>query len=106
GIRDFHVTGVQTCALPILVVDNGSTEPDALACLDELGRRDRVRVLRYDAPFNYSAINNWAAAQCDGEVLGLVNNDIEVITPGWLREMVSHAVRPEIGAVGAMLYYP
>lgn len=90
----------------VVVVDNGSTEPDALACLDELGRRDRVRVLRYDAPFNYSAINNWAAAQCDGEVLGLVNNDIEVITPGWLREMVSHAVRPEIGAVGAMLYYP
>lgn len=90
----------------VVVIDNGSREPDALACLEALAGRERVRVLRFDAPFNYSAINNWAAARCDGAILGLVNNDIEVITPGWLREMVSHAVRPEIGAVGAMLYYP
>ena len=90
----------------VVVVDNQSTDADALAYLAELEGRERVRVLRYDAPFNYSAINNWAAAQCDGQVLGLVNNDIEVITPEWLREMVSQAMRPEVGAVGAMLYYP
>lgn len=90
----------------LVVVDNGSTEVDALEYLASLQGRERVRVLRYDRPFNYSAINNWAAAQCRGEVLGLVNNDIEVITPDWLEEMVSHALRPEIGAVGAMLYYP
>lgn len=90
----------------LVVVDNQSTDPDALAYLAELQRRDRVRVLRFDAPFNYSAINNWAVAQCDGAVIGLVNNDIEVITPDWLEEMVSHALRPEVGAVGAMLYYP
>ncbi len=93
-------------AFEVVVIDNGSSEPDALACLERLRHRQGVRVLRFDAPFNYSAINNWAATRCDGELIGLVNNDIEVITPGWLREMVSHAVRPEIGAVGAMLYYP
>ena len=90
----------------VVVIDNQSSEPEALAYLDQLRRRDRVRVLRFDAPFNYSAINNWAASQCDGAILGLVNNDIEVISRDWLAEMVSHAVRPEIGAVGAMLYYP
>src|SRR3546814_15386420 len=63
-------------------------------------------LLRYDAPFNYSAINNWAVAQCESAVVGLVNNDIEVITGDWLEEMVSQALRPGIGAVGAMLYYP
>src|SRR5690606_24899046 len=90
----------------VVVVDNQSSDPDALAYLAELEELERVRVLRYDAPFNYSVINNWAVSQCDGEVIGLVNNDIEVISPGWLEEMVSQAIRPGIGAVGAMLYYP
>lgn len=93
-------------AFELVVVDNQSSDPDALDYLRRLGERERVRVLRYDAPFNYSAINNWALGQCDGEVIGLVNNDIEVITPDWLEEMVSQAMRPEVGAVGAMLYYP
>ncbi|GAB2492553.1 hypothetical protein GCM10027084_01410 [Pseudoxanthomonas sangjuensis] len=90
----------------ILIVDNGSSEPDAIDYLASLKGERRIRVLRYDKPFNYSAINNWAVSQCDGEVIGLVNNDIEVITPDWLEEMVSHAVRTDVGAVGAMLYYP
>ena len=90
----------------IVVVDNQSSEPDALAYLAQLEHRERVRVLRYDRPFNYSAINNWAAEQCDGTIIGLVNNDIEVIAPDWLEEMASQAMRPEVGAVGAMLYYP
>lgn len=90
----------------IVVVDNRSSEPEALEYLAELESRERVRVLRYDAPFNYSAINNWAVRHCDGQVLGLINNDIEVISPDWLDEMASQALRPEVGAVGAMLYYP
>ncbi|MGV8931090.1 MAG: glycosyltransferase family 2 protein [Luteimonas sp.] len=90
----------------IVVVDNQSSDPESLAYLAELEHRDRVKVLRYDAPFNYSAINNWAVSQCDGAIIGLVNNDIEVISPDWLEEMVSQAVRPGVGAVGAMLYYP
>jgi glycosyltransferase involved in cell wall biosynthesis len=92
--------------LEVVVVDNRSSEQAALAYLAELEQRAGVRVLRYDAPFNYSTINNWAVTQCDGSIIGLVNNDIEVISPGWLQEMVSQAMRPEVGAVGAMLYYP
>ncbi len=90
----------------IVVLDNQSSEPDALAYLDNLSTHDRVRVLHYDEPFNFSAINNFAVAHCDGAIVGLVNNDIETIHASWLEEMVSQAVRPEIGAVGAMLYYP
>lgn len=90
----------------IVVVDNQSSEPDALQYLSQLQAVPSVRVLSYDEPFNYSAINNWAVSQCDGVVVGLVNNDIEVISPDWLGEMVGHALRPDVGAVGAMLYYP
>lgn len=93
-------------AYEVVIVDNQSSDAAALDYLAHIGRDPRVRVLRYDAPFNYSAINNWAVAQCDGAVIGLLNNDVEVITPEWLDEMVSQAIRPGIGAVGAMLYYP
>lgn len=90
----------------VLVVDNQSTDPEAVVYLAELAHRPQVRVLRYPHPFNYSAINNWAAVQAAGSVLCLLNNDIEVIESGWLREMVAQVSRPDIGAVGAMLYYP
>jgi GT2 family glycosyltransferase len=62
--------------------------------------------LRYPKPFNYSAINNFAVEQAHGELVCLMNNDMEVISPDWLEEMASHALRPGIGAVGAILYYP
>jgi len=62
-------------------------------------------VLQYDAPFNYSAINNYAVQRASGEFIALVNNDVEVINSNWLREMVSHACRQEIGCVGAKLHY-
>jgi O-antigen biosynthesis protein len=91
--------------LELIVVDNRSREPETLAYLEEIGRDARVRVIEYDRPFNFSAINNLGAAEARGEVIGFVNNDTRVIAPGWLREMVSHALRPEIGAVGAKLYF-
>jgi O-antigen biosynthesis protein len=90
----------------ILIVDNQSREPSTHAYFAELTTDPRVRVLTYDRPFNYSAINNFAAAEATGPLLCLLNNDIEVIGRDWLTEMASHAVRPGIGAVGAMLYYP
>jgi GT2 family glycosyltransferase len=90
----------------MLIVDNGSKESETHAYLDSLGTDDRIRVLRYDAPFNYSAINNFAAGHAKGEVLALLNNDVEVIEADWLQEMVGHAMRPEVGAVGAKLLYP
>ncbi|WP_236676805.1 glycosyltransferase family 2 protein [Aquariibacter lacus] len=92
----------------ILVVDNGSVEPDTLAYLAALPQRlgERVRVLHDPQPFNYAALNNAAVAQARGSLIGLINNDVEVIGPDWLDEMVRHALRPEIGCVGAKLYYP
>lgn len=91
----------------ILIVDNGSDDPDTLRYFEEVQKRaSNVRVIRDDLPFNFSRLNNLAAKHARGEVLGLLNNDLEVITPEWLSEMVAHAVRPEIGAVGAQLWYP
>lgn len=89
----------------IVVVDNGSVESDTLRYFGELTRTGAARVLRYDLPFNYSAINNFAAGRIESSILALVNNDIEVISADWLTELVSWAVQPEIGCVGAMLYY-
>ncbi len=90
----------------ILIVDNGSDDPAVLAYFRELAARPNIRVLRDDSPFNYSALNNMAVAQARGEVVALVNNDIEVRSPEWLSEMVSLALQPGVGAVGARLWYP
>jgi O-antigen biosynthesis protein len=90
----------------IVIVDNGSTETNALRYIEKASRSGTVRVIRHDAPFNYSEINNLAVKTCNGPLVGLLNNDVEVITEDWLSEMVSHALRPNVGAVGAMLYYP
>lgn len=89
----------------ILIVDNGSDEPATLQYLKGLVSEPRIRVIRDDSPFNYSALNNAAVKVAHGEIVGLINNDIEVISPDWLSEMVSHALRPEVGAVGARLWY-
>lgn len=90
----------------IIVVDNQSVDPATHDYFDEIRRNPKVRIIEYDEPFNYSLMNNVAVASTNGEIVGLINNDIEVIEGCWLREMVSQAMRPEIGAVGAMLYYP
>jgi GT2 family glycosyltransferase len=90
----------------IIIVDNGSDDPTALQYFDHLKKKKNIRVIRDDSPFNYSALNNKAAKLAKGKILGLLNNDLEVISPDWLTEMVSHAIRPEIGAVGAKLWYP
>lgn len=89
----------------IILVDNNSDDPESLAYFDEISQHPKVTLLRYPHPFNYSAINNFAASKAKGAILGLINNDVEVITPEWLTEMVSHAQRQDIGCVGAMLYY-
>mgnify|MGYP000610269993 FL=1 len=89
----------------ILLVDNNSNDPTALEYFKELDKHKKVTVLRYPYPFNYSAINNFAATHAKGEVIGLINNDVEVINPEWLTEMVSHSLREDIGCVGAKLYF-
>jgi glycosyltransferase involved in cell wall biosynthesis len=117
----------------ILIVDNDSDEPETVAYLRSLdatadgeGRKENgerkisdlspfsllpsparhVRVAHFPGEFNFSAINNFGVSQTDAPLVGLLNNDLEVIHGDWLDEMVSHALRPEIGCVGAKLYYP
>lgn len=87
----------------IVVVDTGSTEPEAVAYLQSL--EPSCRVLVWRAPFNYSAVNNLGVAQSSGDHLLFLNNDVEVIHGDWLVAMLEHAQQPEVGAVGARLLY-
>ena len=91
--------------LELIIVDNDSVEPETKALFRKWEKDPRVRILPAPGPFNYSAINNAAAAQARGEILLLLNNDVAVIEPDWLTHMVAQAVRPEVGAVGARLLY-
>jgi O-antigen biosynthesis protein len=90
----------------ILIIDNGSDELATLEYLQLISRKPNVRVLHDARPFNYSQLNNGAVRVARGEVICLLNNDIEVISSGWLSELVSHALRPDVGAVGAKLLFP
>jgi len=90
----------------VLIVDNQSADPEVLAYLDQIAEHENVRVLRYNLPFNYSAMNNMAACEARGDVMCLLNNDTEVISPNWLDEMVGHLLQPKVGVVGAKLYFP
>lgn len=90
----------------IIIVDNGSDDLEILDYFKKLTDNPAVTIIRDDRPFNYSQLNNEAVKRAKGEIVGLINNDIEVISPNWLSEMVSHAVRPGVGAVGAKLLYP
>ncbi|MBE0464999.1 MAG: glycosyltransferase family 2 protein [Halomonadaceae bacterium] len=91
----------------LIILDNQSTCTETLAYLHDVeGRDSRVKVLHWDHPFNYSSINNFGAAQARGSIIGLINNDVEPIEGTWLTEMVEQVSRPEIGCVGAKLYYP
>ena len=90
----------------ILIIENNSTEKETFEFYKKIDGRHHVRVLYWDKEFNYSSINNFGAAQAKGEYLLLLNNDTEVITKGWMKELLSHCQRPEVGMVGAKLYFP
>src|SRR5688572_11971861 len=90
----------------ILIVDNGSTLPESRSYFEQAERDARISRLRVDEPFNFSRLNNLAADRARGTLLCFLNNDMEVISPHWLEEMVSLANRDDVGAVGAMLYHP
>ncbi|MCK6488900.1 MAG: glycosyltransferase family 2 protein [Planctomycetes bacterium] len=102
----FARTGYQE--FEVLVVDNGSVQEGTRRLFAEAeGRwKGRFRVLPLDIPFNYSRLNNVAAEAAAGEHLLLLNNDIEIIEPGWLEAMLGWAQQPGIGFVGAKLLYP
>jgi GT2 family glycosyltransferase len=89
----------------LLVLNNESVEKATLQYFDKLRTRDNVRIIPIDGPYNYSLFHNRAVPQARGSIIGLINNDVEVISPDWLTEMVSWAAQPTIGCVGAKLYY-
>jgi O-antigen biosynthesis protein len=92
--------------LGVALVDNGSVEPETIELIGKLAGVGRVRVLRDDRPFNFAALNNAAAAGSRADVLVFLNNDTEVVEPGWLETMLEEALRPEVGAVAPLLLYP
>jgi GT2 family glycosyltransferase len=89
----------------VVIVENGSQLPETHAYYRELAKQPHIRIVEWTRPFNYAAVNNFAAAQAKGELLLFLNNDTEAINPDWLEAMVKLAVQPGVGAVGAKLYY-
>jgi GT2 family glycosyltransferase len=93
-------------AWEVVIVDNGTVQPEALALIDRWAKRGHHRVVRDDGDFNFSRLVNRGAAAARGDVLVLLNNDIEIIQRDWLDELVAQVSRPGIGCVGAKLLYP
>lgn len=89
-----------------IIVDNGSREPAALELIRRSVEDPSTLAIRDEGEFNFSKLNNAAAAVADGDVLCLLNNDVEPISPAWLTELVRFAVQDNVGAVGAQLLYP
>ncbi|MEM2174693.1 MAG: glycosyltransferase family 2 protein [Candidatus Micrarchaeia archaeon] len=91
----------------IIIVNHDSESVSAYKFFNELySSYNNIKILRYSGEFNFSLINNFAVNYAKGDLLLFLNNDTEVINPEWLTELVSHAIREEIGCVGAKLYYP
>lgn len=90
----------------IIIVENNSTGKEIFSYYETLKKNPKIRIVEWKHPFNYAALNNYAAAQAKGELLLFMNNDMSVISGDWMEQMAMHALRPEIGQVGAKLYYP
>ena len=90
----------------IILVENNSTTQEIRDYYKELDGKERVRVVYWDKEFNYSAINNFGISHAKGEYILCLNNDITVISPDWMEELLANCQRPEVGIVGARLYYP
>ena len=90
----------------IIIVENNSTTEEIFQYYKELSQDPRIRLLRWKKEFNYSAINNYGVSHARGEYLIFLNNDVKIITPGWIKEMLGVCQRPEVGAVGVKLIYP
>lgn len=93
--------------MEVLILENNSTDAATEPYYEELEERySNLRVLRYSGGFNFAAVCNFGAARAKGSHLLLLNNDTELITPGYVKELLSFSQRPDVGAVGNMLYYP
>ena len=90
----------------IIVVENNSTEPETFDYYKKIEKDDRIRVIKWEKDFNFSAINNFAVKHANGEYIIFLNNDIEVKTPSWVEGMLGNAQRSDVGIVGCRLIYP
>ncbi len=91
----------------ILIVENNSRKDETFAYYDKITKEyDNIRVVRWAYEFNYSKINNFALKSAKGKYVVLLNNDIEILTPSWIEEMLMFVQRDDVGAAGIMLYYP
>lgn len=90
----------------IIIIENNSTDLETFSYYKQLKEYDCVQIVEWKGPFNYSAINNFGATFAHGQYLLLLNNDVEIITPDWLEQMLMFAQRADVGAVGVKLYYP
>jgi GT2 family glycosyltransferase len=90
----------------IVIVDNRSIEEETRRFLQSLEQEPNMTVVRDEDEFNFSSLINRGAELAHGDILAFLNNDIEAKESNWLKEMVSNALRPEVGAVGARLWYP
>jgi glycosyltransferase involved in cell wall biosynthesis len=90
----------------VVILDNGSVETQTKDLFAGLSARPNVKIIPVDAPFNYSALNNRGVAESSGEIVALLNNDIEITEPQWMERLVAHVLRPGTGAVGPRLLYP
>ena len=90
----------------IIIVENNSSERKTFELYEELKKNDSIKIINWERPFNYAAVNNYAVNYSAGDILLFLNNDMEVINSDWLEAMVEHIQRRDVGAVGAKLYYP
>ncbi len=90
----------------VILVENNSTDPAVFDYYETLKDNPRVRLLTWNHPFNYSAINNFAAKEARGEYLLFLNNDVEILTKDWMEQLLGNTQRPEVAVTGCRLYYP
>jgi len=90
----------------IIIVDTGSTEEETKRYYQKINKNKKIKLIDWDKPFNYSSVNNFGVKKAKGKYIILLNNDTEVISPDWIENMLEHAQRKEVGAVGCKLLYP
>jgi GT2 family glycosyltransferase len=105
-VDSIAATTAMHASVELVLIDNGSTDPETLTLVERLADRPDVRVLRDPRPFNWAALNNAGAVEARGDILLFLNNDIEARQSGWLSALCAQALRPDVGAAGARLLYP
>lgn len=89
----------------IIIVENNSVKSETFDYYNKLAENDKISIVKFTDSFNYSAINNFAVTHAKGKQLLFLNNDMEIIEPSWIEELLMYSQRPDVGAVGAKLYF-